>query len=602
MIKDIDIRTEYKALAKGLFSWYNFDPQALVLDLNPTEDKQEPEYDKYDYIIAYHLFDNCENETETLKKWMNYLKDDGRLLLVVENRFGLKYFCGARDPYTGVCYDGINNYLKGASKDGRCYSRKDIENIFESCGVDKYKFYYPVPDSRMPQMIFTDNYKNGINVFERLVDYNYMDEAMVGIEHRIFSEMIDSGCLPFMANSFVIEIAKNTELSDINYAVITADRGKEAGFATTICGAIGDEKNWIVNKRPLYEQGEANLTKLNENMNWLKKCDVPVLKTTLCRDKYGLCLSMPYCQDVGLTSLLKKLVVTDKAKFLDVFDKIYNYIHKASGKVVAEGSEDVILEKGYIDLAPCNAFYNYEKGDITFYDQEFVMENVPARFAMYRTLKYCYASARMMEDEIPLAEMYDRYGITDKKIEEYEIIEKQFIEGLRHTDDYKQIFEWATPDYDKIYHRMKVISNLKLESEKPYRIGYVPGVYDLFHTGHLRLFERCKERCDYLIVGVLTDELVEYYKNKRPIISYENRAAVIKGLKVVDEVIPVDFSNTDKLDAWEQLHYDCHFSGDDHVGHWNDIIEELRKRGSNMEFFSYTEGISSTAIRKSMQE
>ncbi|MBE5932527.1 MAG: glycerol-3-phosphate cytidylyltransferase [Lachnospiraceae bacterium] len=140
------------------------------------------------------------------------------------------------------------------------------------------------------------------------------------------------------------------------------------------------------------------------------------------------------------------------------------------------------------------------------------------------------------------------------------------------------------------------------ESKKEYNVGYVPGVYDLFHTGHLRLFERCKERCNYLIVGVLTDELVEYYKGKKPVISYENRARVIEGLKVVDEVIPVDFNNTDKIKAWEQLHYDCHFSGDDHIGHWNDIIEELRKRGSNMEFFSYTEGISSTAIKKKMQE
>lgn len=47
----------------------------------------------------------------------------------------------------------------------------------------------------------------------------------------------------------------------------------------------------------------------------------------------------------------------------------------------------------------------------------------------------------------------------------------------------------------------------------------------------------------------------------------------------------------------EQLHYDCHFSGDDHKDHWNDVWEELKKRGSNMEFFPYTEGISTTKIR-----
>ena len=134
-----------------------------------------------------------------------------------------------------------------------------------------------------------------------------------------------------------------------------------------------------------------------------------------------------------------------------------------------------------------------------------------------------------------------------------------------------------------------------------YRKGYVPGVFDLFHTGHLRLIERCKARCEYLVVGVLTDELVEFYKGKRPVISCEDRMNVIRGLRDVDEVIPVDFSNTDKLDAWEQLHYDCHFSGDDHVNHWNDVWEELKKRGSNMEFFSYTKGISSTEIKESMK-
>jgi cytidyltransferase-like protein len=148
---------------------------------------------------------------------------------------------------------------------------------------------------------------------------------------------------------------------------------------------------------------------------------------------------------------------------------------------------------------------------------------------------------------------------------------------------------------------MKKATDAAKKPEKPYKVGYVPGVYDLFHTGHLRLLERCKERCEYLIVGVLTDELVEYYKGKPPVISYENRAGVIAGLAVVDEVIPVDFTNTDKIKAWEQLHYDCHFSGDDHVGHWNDVCEELKKRGSNMEFFSYTKGISSTSIKEKLQ-
>lgn len=188
-----------------------------------------------------------------------------------------------------------------------------------------------------------------------------------------------------------------------------------------------------------------------------------------------------------------------------------------------------------------------------------------------------------------------RYGITPEMQKKYEKQEAGFIRSLRHSDRYRWLFEAATPDYRQLYERA---CRMKAEKKKPYHVGYVPGVFDLFHTGHLRLIERCKERCDHLIVGVLTDELVAYYKGRPPVVSCEDRMNVIRGLKAVDEVIPVNFDNTDKLAAWEQLHYDCHFSGDDHVGHWNDVWQELKKRGSNMEFFSYTQGISSTAIKE----
>ena len=68
---------------------------------------------------------------------------------------------------------------------------------------------------------------------------------------------------------------------------------------------------------------------------------------------------------------------------------------------------------------------------------------------------------------------------------------------------------------------------------KKYHTGYVPGVYDLFHIGHLNLIRNCKKYCDYLIVGVLTDELVEFYKGKKPFIPFAERAEIIEALKDV---------------------------------------------------------------------
>lgn len=137
---------------------------------------------------------------------------------------------------------------------------------------------------------------------------------------------------------------------------------------------------------------------------------------------------------------------------------------------------------------------------------------------------------------------------------------------------------------------------------KKYKVGYVPGVYDLFHIGHLNLVRNCKKYCDYLIVGVLTDELVEFYKHRKPFIPFEERMQIMAALKDVDEVVEVNFENTDKIDAWNQLHYDVHFAGDDHMDDWNEVKIQLNKLGSTIEFLPYTKSTSSTQIRRLIEK
>jgi glycerol-3-phosphate cytidylyltransferase len=137
---------------------------------------------------------------------------------------------------------------------------------------------------------------------------------------------------------------------------------------------------------------------------------------------------------------------------------------------------------------------------------------------------------------------------------------------------------------------------------KKYKIGYVPGVFDLFHIGHLNLFRNCKERCEYLIAGVLIDELVILYKKKAPYIPFEERFAIVEAIKYVDKVVPVTYENTEKFDAWKMYHYDCHFSGSDHCSDWKVELQQLKEVGSNMEFLPYTESTSSTAIKKLIEK
>lgn len=130
-----------------------------------------------------------------------------------------------------------------------------------------------------------------------------------------------------------------------------------------------------------------------------------------------------------------------------------------------------------------------------------------------------------------------------------------------------------------------------------YRVGYATGVFDLFHVGHLNILKNAKENCNFLIVGVSTDELVKSYKGYFPIIKFEQRIEIIKNIKFVNKVVPQ--KNLDKLEAWKNLKYDVIFLGDDWKGtkKWEKIENELNKVAVDVVYFHYTKNISSTDIK-----
>ena len=129
-------------------------------------------------------------------------------------------------------------------------------------------------------------------------------------------------------------------------------------------------------------------------------------------------------------------------------------------------------------------------------------------------------------------------------------------------------------------------------------IGYTAGVFDLFHIGHLNLIKKAKENCDFLIVGVNSDELVKEYKNKTPIIPEEERLEIIKSLKSVDKAVLVN--TRDKLDAYNKYKFNRIFVGDDWKKHpsYIEAAKKLEPYNVELMFFPYTKTTSSTLIRK----
>ena len=134
--------------------------------------------------------------------------------------------------------------------------------------------------------------------------------------------------------------------------------------------------------------------------------------------------------------------------------------------------------------------------------------------------------------------------------------------------------------------------------DKKYKIGYTTGVFDMFHIGHLNILKRAKEQCEYLIVGVSTDETVESYKHKTPIIKFEERFAIVESIKYVDKVVPQ--TSMDKMLAWKELKFDALFHGSDWKGSdmYDKIAKEFSEIGVDVVFLPHTEGISSTMIRE----
>lgn len=118
----------------------------------------------------------------------------------------------------------------------------------------------------------------------------------------------------------------------------------------------------------------------------------------------------------------------------------------------------------------------------------------------------------------------------------------------------------------------------------------------MFHIGHLNIIRRAKEQCDYLIVGVSTDENVQTYKHKTPVIPYEQRKAIVEAIRYVDQVVPQE--NMDKFAAWEKYHFDAIFHGDDWKGSdmYNEIEAKLKAVGCDMVFLPHTNGISTSEI------
>lgn len=231
---------------------------------------------QFDYVILNGVFEYAESFTPGsdpygtfLKNVRRFLKPDGTILVAIENRLGLKYFAGAPEDHTDGYFDGIRDYEK--SSGARTFSRGEWERLMRRCGLSHYKFYYPYPDYKFPQEIFTDVSLKEQKYGRPTWNFTKYRMALFG-ETKMAAALSAEGVMAQFANSFLIEMSaadlrEKNGSGDIQYVKLSTDRADKFAIATVIEERkSGTETVRVAVKRPMTEAAKGHIREMLAQM------------------------------------------------------------------------------------------------------------------------------------------------------------------------------------------------------------------------------------------------------------------------------------------------------------------------------------------------
>lgn len=316
--------------------------EIIVGNFNDIEFKE-----KYDYITLIGVFEyaqlyiGTENSfNDFLNKIKKLLKEDGKLLIAIENQFGMKYYTGVKEDHTNIQYDSIVGYEHKNSV--RTFGKQELKEILANSGLKYSKFYYPLPDYKLPTKIFSEDYLPDINTIDDYIPY-YLENYKLNFDEKTaYKEVIKNNMFEFFANSFFVEcsevpIETMIDMKNIKLNEITEE---ERNFYNNIT---------IENKEPVKEDKNReeeiiNDKKIEKNLlNWY------TFKENSTFLKIGNDLE-------GVTEFLKtiasKVVVTEN---LEEIDEKFDYIILSNPNLIKD-IKKYGKENGTILLATNNRF------------------------------------------------------------------------------------------------------------------------------------------------------------------------------------------------------------------------------------------------------
>lgn len=424
---------------------------------------------KYDYITLIGVLEYQNNFTNSDKPFVDFLntirkllKPDGKLLIAIENKYGLKYWCGAPEDHSGIPFDGINNYK--FSNIARTFSKAELNSIIKTSGFKNTYFYYPLPDYKMPQVIYSEKYlpKNG-SLDNWIPYYSINNNSMISDEKHIYNDLTDNNVFEFFANSFLVECSINdNKLGEVDYAVSSPFRNSKFDIITTHSNKNGFCKTATDKSIELLYAIDANHKKMMSK-------GLHVCKTDVNGNKLSI-------ETITGTSLTQLLIDAYKTRVNDnvyhILDKLYDEIKKSSDSsdtlnptfnstkeltLDALDKNDKLLANGFIDMIHKNCFVDND-GIYIWIDQEWCFNNIPASYILFHNIVELYYSNSWIGSYITIEEIFKHYNLTSK-INCYFNFRNAILHTIQNKYSTFNYWQLSNFDYEKVENNIVMLHN-----------------------------------------------------------------------------------------------------------------------------------------------
>ena len=374
--------------------------------------------EKFDYIIMIGTLEYADSIMKDKKDPYNSLlqycveklKPDGTLLIAVDNRLGVKYISGGKSYHCEKIYDSIKNNFSN----GKLFSKKELEELIEKSKIKNKRYYYPLPDYKMPNVIISEEYL--LDASDSKVNYNFVYEEgslVVQDEIKLLKQFIKNGEFNEYTNSYIVELSNSDIKNDIKYVSFNNIRKEEYSLILKINGDT-------VQKYPKEEISKKHVKNIIKNTEKLKKLGFKVAEETN-NEEY---IKSKYIKFMQLDKYIIKLLENNQTQeAYDIIDKWYKYIGE-----MLKPNKDGIVENGFIDLVFENFFYDEKSDTFIAFDQEWIEKNINIKYILYRAIENICAHNHNVEKMLDKDKILKKYRIEDK--EEYSKLENEFQEKI----------------------------------------------------------------------------------------------------------------------------------------------------------------------------